>query len=136
MAPARGGKTLRLGGVGTFGRPILGAGTADPLDPASRRATIRPGATGSVIQAAWGVVQVVRRNIMATVGIAATRWDDTGGSRGSRRKDLGMWFLIIAGIFVVVLVGGAWLWDRRHGTSGTRIEIADRRPDSDRPGVG
>jgi hypothetical protein len=47
-----------------------------------------------------------------------------------------MWFLIIAGIFVVVLVVGAWLWDRGHGTSGTRIEIADRRPDSDRPGVG
>lgn len=47
-----------------------------------------------------------------------------------------MWFWIIAGIFVVHVVVGAWLWDRGHGTSGTRIEIAERRPDSDRPGVG
>lgn len=75
--------------------------------------------------------------VMTTIGMLATRWDHTEkiGARASGRM-FAMWFGIIAGIFVLLLVVGAWLWDRSHGTSGTRIEIADRRPDSDRPGVG
>jgi hypothetical protein len=44
-----------------------------------------------------------------------------------------MWFWIIAGIFVVVLVVGAWLWDRGHGTTGTEIEIRERPVDDGRP---
>ena len=44
-----------------------------------------------------------------------------------------MWFWIIAGIVVVLLVVGAWLWDRGHGTSGTRIEIVERRQDDGTP---
>lgn len=74
---------------------------------------------------------------MTTIGMLATRWDHTEkiGARAAGRI-FAMWFGIIAGIFVLLLVVGAWLWDRSHGTSGTRIEIADRRPDSDRPGVG
>lgn len=74
---------------------------------------------------------------MMTLGIPAARWDDTGRVVAcAAGRTIAMWFGIIAGIFVVLLVIGAWLWDQGHGTSGTRMEIADRRPDSDRPGVG
>lgn len=79
----------------------------------------------------------LRRNVRLTIGMAATRWDDAEKVVASAAgRAIAMWFGIIAGTFVVLLVIGAWLWDRSHGTTGTRLEIADRRPDSDRPGVG
>ena len=47
------------------------------------------------------------------------------------RKGPAMWFWIIAGILVLLLVVGAWLWDRRHGTSGSTI--GDRPPNVTSP---
>lgn len=42
-----------------------------------------------------------------------------------------MWFWIIAGIVLLLLVVGAWLWDRRHGIGGSTI--GDRSPNVTSP---
>ena len=39
-----------------------------------------------------------------------------------------MWFWIIAGTLLVLLLTAAWVWDRRHGHED--VDVDGRRPDS------